>query len=366
MKVVSKILNSILVVAVLCTVCAAVGSAITKKPFLLTVIRSNSMYPVWERGDMVIIGGISKDNRIQKGDIVLFKTKTGSLASKGWIAHRILSGNNREGFVTKGDANDYIDQESADTSVIKRSWIASRAITLGGSPIVIPKIGYVSLWAERFQSNPFILPIIAIILAIIIAIGELTSGPKRQKKHNGMELPLIYIIGGLTISIIAGGTMLASGQTVNLVYEVTKHSQGVLMGSDVGVLKVGDVVSRPLSELNNKGFFPLIGTIATNDQQIELSQRNVHLSKGEQIDTTFTVNAKTPGKYKSSIKVGLFYPLLPASVIYFLAQKSYWLALIVVSLMPGLPLIGYPFLDRRTRGRTIRLVRRKIRKLQSL
>ena len=74
-----------------------------------------------------------------------------------------------------------------------------------------------------------------------------------------MELQLIYIIGGLTIAVIMGATMLASGQKVNLIYEVSDQGQGVLMGSDVGILQVGDEVSQPLSELSNGGFFPLIG-----------------------------------------------------------------------------------------------------------
>ena len=60
MKLFSRILNTLLAIAILCTLIAAVGSAITKKPVLLTVIRSNSMYPVWERGDMVIIENLKK------------------------------------------------------------------------------------------------------------------------------------------------------------------------------------------------------------------------------------------------------------------------------------------------------------------
>ena len=110
------------------------------------------------------------------------------------------------------------------------------------------------------------------------------------------------------------------------------NGQGVLMGSDVGILQVGDEVSQPLSELSNGGFFPLIGAITTNDEQITTSHKNVSLSKGQQIETTYTVNAENPGKYESSIKVGLFYPFLPSSFIYFLAEKSYWLALAVVSI----------------------------------
>jgi signal peptidase I len=367
MKIISKILNVILAFIVLCSLIAAIGSAITKKPVLLTVIRSNSMYPVWERGDMVIIDNLDKDENISEGDIVFFKAEKGSLATKGWIAHRIIGGNEEEGFITKGDANKFSDQED-DTTPIKREWIAGRAIQVGKGPIVLDKVGYLSLWMEKYQRNPLLLPGFALILGIIIAIGELKSAQKRKKKSRskGIELQLIYFIGGISISIIVGGTMISSGYTLNQTYEVSEQSQGVIMGSDVGILKVGDTISRPLVELKNEGAFPLIGVITTNDKQIRVSHKKLTLSKGQQINTTYTVNAENPGKYKATIKVGLFYPLLPSSWVYFLAQRGYWLALIIVSIVPGLPLIIYPFIDGKMRRKTFNVIRKKRRKLQRI
>lgn len=138
------------------------------------------------------------------------------------------------------------------------------------------------------------------------------------------------------------------------------------MGSDVGMLKIGDSVSRDLSEIKNEGIFPLIGVITTNDKQIQLSHQKFTLSKGQQINTSYTVTAQVPGRYKATIKVGLFFPLLPAAVIYFLAEKSYWLALAIVSLIPGLPLILYPFIDGKMRRKTFSVIRKKTRKLQRI
>ena len=136
------------------------------------------------------------------------------------------------------------------------------------------------------------------------------------------------------------------------------------MGSEVGTLQVGDEVSQPLSELENGGFFPLIEFSTTKDKQIEPSHKNIKLSQGQQLETTYTVTAQTPGAYESTIQVGLFYPFLPASVIYFLSEKSYWLALIVVSFMPGLPLIVYPMIDGKMRRGIMKFLRRKKRKLR--
>ncbi|WP_391207618.1 signal peptidase I [Psychrobacillus sp. L4] len=365
MKIVSRVINTVIIITILLTLISSVGSAITKEPILLSVIRSNSMYPVWERGDMVIVENMKEKKSIEIGDTVFFKSKEGSLASKGWIAHRVLAGNANEGYTTKGDANDYTDQELGDDGPIRREWITGRALTIGGKPIVIPKLGYLSLWMEKYQKNPYILPIFAVILAVIIGVGELTSGQKRKKKSKGLELQLIYIIGGLTISVIMGSTMIASGQRLTIDYEVSDTTQGVLMGSAVGILMVGDEVTRPLSELSNGGVFKLIGTITTNDEQIQVSHTNIPLAKGQQIETTFTVKAEKPGKYQSSIQVGLFYPFLPSSLIYSLAEKSYWLALAVVSLLPGLPLMLYPLIDGKMRRKMMAVLRKKKNKLMS-
>ena len=365
MKVFIRLLNISLVIAILCTLIAAVGSAVSKEPFLLTVIRSNSMHPVWERGDMVIIENLKEKEAVVNGDIIFFETEEGSLADKGWIAHRVVAGDVGQGFITQGDANKMTDQQDG-SDPIERKWIAGRAMTIGETPIVIPKLGYLSLWLEKYLSNSFLLPVIAIILAALIAFGEFKSGQKRKKKNKGMELQLIYIIGGFTIAVIMGATMLASGQKLNLIYEVSEQEQGVLMGSEVGILQIGDEVSQPLSELDNGGFFPLIGSITTNDAQIVPSDENLYLSQGEKLDTTYTVTAEHPGQYESSIQVGLFYPFLPSSFIYFLAQKSYWLALVVVSLIPGLPLIIYPMIDGKMRRRTVKSLRKQKRKLRSI
>jgi hypothetical protein len=72
-----------------------------------------------------------------------------------------------------------------------------------------------------------------------------------------------------------------------------------------------------------------------------------------------TIFADKPGQYDSTIHIGMFYPLLPVSWIHTLAKANYWLALIVISLIPGLPLMAYPLIDSRMRA----IVARSFRKL---
>jgi signal peptidase len=92
------------------------------RPILMTAVRSNSMYPLFQKGDMVFLNPFFSKYKIKLGDIIIFKTEGGSYDTKGWIVHRVINGNSTNGFITKGDANEYTDQ-SGDNPSIKSEWI---------------------------------------------------------------------------------------------------------------------------------------------------------------------------------------------------------------------------------------------------
>ncbi len=357
MKVVSRIINIILYIIVIVSLLAGFGSVITKKPTIMSAVRSNSMYPYFERGDLIFIKRINTKDTVNIGDIIVFNPKEGSLDSKGWIVHRIVNGNEQTGYTTKGDANEYTDQNSSTTPKIKKEWIGAKVVTIGNYPLKIRFLGYLPLSMEKYQKNPLLLPGIIVLLALIIGISELFS-EKKKKKKGKLNLQLIYIVSGLVISVLAAVTMLSTSNRLILNYEVSNNSKGVIMGSNVGIIQVGDKVEKPLSELNNKGFFPIISTIISDDNQLSFSHQNLKLNPGQNIKTKLKVDAKKIGKYKSSIWIGMFYPFLPKKIIYHLAKINYWIALIAVSIIPGLPIMIYPLFDRKMRKGIIKSIRK--------
>jgi len=325
-------------------VVSALGGALMHRPFLLTAIRSGSMYPTLKRGDAAIIERVGEKTQLLPGDIVVFRSEGGSLADQGWIMHRIVSANSKTGYITKGDANEKTDQESGAAPPIRRDWIVSRAVTIGGFPLKIPLIGYLPIWLEQLQKHPLVLPGIAAALALVVAADEFNT--KKKKKCNRRLLHiLLYFLSGLTLAVILAGSILAASQYLQFEYEVSPEHSGIIMGSPVGVLKQGEVVVRPLSELKNKGFFPIIVCVTAFDPQVRFNRVLLRLSPGEEEKITMTVTAQEPGKYRTKIWVGMFLPLLPAGTIHFLARRSFWLALAAISLLPALPLILFPILD---------------------
>ena len=116
----------------------------------LNVVVSGSMEPVFYRGDIVMVEKtdffglqeFSVDD-VKVGDIVVYNAKWYNQP----VIHRVInithdsSGNTL--YLIKGDHN-----SRADPLLVTKDQIKQRVVTVGDTPVVIPKIGYVNLWVK--------------------------------------------------------------------------------------------------------------------------------------------------------------------------------------------------------------------------
>ncbi len=113
----------------------------------LNVVVSGSMEPVMYRGDIVVLEkanilGFQEFNpaEVEVGDIVVYNAAW----HKGPVIHRVIEKgqiNSTTVYKIKGDNNDV-----ADPYWVTENQITSRVLTFNGQPIIIPKIGYISIW----------------------------------------------------------------------------------------------------------------------------------------------------------------------------------------------------------------------------
>jgi signal peptidase len=114
----------------------------------LNVVVSGSMEPVFYRGDVVVIEktnflGIEEvnPNNLQVGDIIIYQAT--------WfpepVIHRIIGtaqdSQGRSYYITKGDNN-----SGADPAPVYPNQVQAKVISWGDNPLVVPKIGYITLW----------------------------------------------------------------------------------------------------------------------------------------------------------------------------------------------------------------------------
>ncbi len=102
--------------------------------YKMIAIGSNSMIPVYERGDAVIYEKITAD-KVGIGDIIAFK-KSGVI-----VTHRVVEVNKTTNYVfkTKGDNNNVVDGFDVDASDI-----------LGKVVYKVKYIGYPTIWINDF------------------------------------------------------------------------------------------------------------------------------------------------------------------------------------------------------------------------
>jgi len=104
----------------------------------MNVVVSGSMEPVMERGDIVIID--TNPGVIENGDIVVYNADWYNQP----VIHRVIDikkTSEGELYLIKGDNN-----PSPDPSLVKREQIISKVITINNNPLIIPKIGYITIW----------------------------------------------------------------------------------------------------------------------------------------------------------------------------------------------------------------------------
>lgn len=112
----------------------------------LNVVVSGSMEPVMYRGDIVVLEKANllgfqefDPGEVQEGDIVVYNAAW----HDGPVIHRVISKGQINGttvFEIKGDNNNV-----ADPYWVTEGQITSRVVTYNGQPLIIPKIGYISI-----------------------------------------------------------------------------------------------------------------------------------------------------------------------------------------------------------------------------
>jgi signal peptidase len=326
-----------------------------QKPTLAVTIRSWSMYPLITRGDMVFVLPTGAGTRFTEGQIVVFRSAEHGI--RDWTMHRIVGGDSESGFITKGDNNDQTDQEGGHYPPIRREWIAGIVPTIGSLPLKIPLLGYIPLLIEENMKNPRLLLLLLGILASALLLDEVFKTKRRQRKDI-LQKGQVYLLGGVAFAIMLGALMLMRSVFISLPYGV-ERTAGALLGSEVGILEIGDSRELTLVELENKGTIPSYYCVISRDPQITVHQDRFLMRGGDTAQVVVTVNAREEGIFNASIIVGMFMPFLPPPVIGFLAGISFWLAIVVVSSVPALPLIILPYLEPRYRRRFVREIRRR-------
>lgn len=123
----------------------------------VVAVESNSMVPVFYKGDILVLKGVAPAD-LEVGDVIVYSVKTRDVP----VVHRIVKINPDGSFQTKGDANSgqldfefYIPPENVHGKVI----------------VIIPYLGWVKIGMMQY-----VLPNIIFVLAAFAVIAVIYYG----------------------------------------------------------------------------------------------------------------------------------------------------------------------------------------------
>ena len=158
MKIIKSILNIIMTIIIIVGSVSVILFCIGIQPY---VVESGSMQPDIPTGSLCFINKKAKYENMKVGDIIAFKINSNAFAT-----HRIVSITN-EGFETKGDANNVID-----------NIITTKDNYIGQNIFSIP---YVGLWVLVIQTTRGKIILGTIIIVLFLA-AILIGQPSRKKQ----------------------------------------------------------------------------------------------------------------------------------------------------------------------------------------
>ena len=133
----STIVSRALGYAVAVLVVLLIVGQLLGQPILLGYVATGSMEPTMDAGDGFVAIPSAVTGNVQEGDVVVFQAR--ELHGGGLTTHRVV-GETEGGYITKGDANPFTDQDGGEPPVTDGQ-IVAKALQVNGEVVTIPYLG---------------------------------------------------------------------------------------------------------------------------------------------------------------------------------------------------------------------------------
>jgi len=116
---------------------ALVAGSVLGQPILLSFVETGSMEPTINTGDGFIAIPAAVSGEVSTGDVIVFDAQ--EIEGGGLTTHRVVE-ETEQGYVTRGDANPFTDQDGGEPHV-QDGQIVATALQINGYVVPIPHLG---------------------------------------------------------------------------------------------------------------------------------------------------------------------------------------------------------------------------------
>ncbi|WP_302082418.1 signal peptidase I [Salinibaculum rarum] len=362
--------------AVVLVAVSLVAGNLLGQPILLSYVETGSMEPTMNAGDGFVAVPTALAGEVETGDVVTFRAE--EIQGGGLTTHRIVEETER-GYITRGDANPFADQDNEEPPV-RSEQIVAVAWQPGGSVFTIPHLGtaiqtlqntiqtlqvrLAGLFGTRsllgLQGLTYLLLGATVLLYLVDLY--LDDGEHRERdrgRDTGTSTRLLVAAMALGLALAATAAMAAPAGT----QEYTIVSAEFESDSPF-VIEQGTSMSTNYT-VGNSGLLPIVTYLEPRGEGVDVQPRKLRIESQSLANTTMTLSAPPEtGTYRRYVVEHRYLAVLPPAMIRTLYGVHPWLpvvaidALIVVPFyLVGVGLLGTGRIRSRSREAPSRLTR---------
>lgn len=329
-------ITAVVVVAVL----ALVVGQLLGQPLLLGYVTTGSMEPTLEPGDGFVAIPSSLAGEPRPGDVVVFEAET--VQGGGLTTHRIVDETDR-GYVTKGDANPFTDQDGGEPPVTEAD-IVAHALQINGAVVTIPHLGTAATAVRSAVAAPFSAlgeeragTVLVFAGMVLFVLAGLTGGrdhretSRSRNRENVIAVWFFVLIAALVVTMAATAAMVVPAGTYEITVLSTENPS-----DDPGIVAPGETATATY-ETHNAGVVPTLVVTDSPDDGVTVDPQRTVLGFDEWETVTVGVDTPDPpGQTTGVVRESRYLLILPQSVLLALHSIHPWLALLAVDIVAAL------------------------------
>lgn len=341
-------------VALAVALVSLVAGAVVGQPVLLSYVETGSMAPTMEPGDGFVAVPPALAGPPAEGDVVTYRAET--LHGGSLTTHRIV-GETEGGYLTRGDANPFTDQDGGEPPVTEDR-IVAHALQVGGRVVVIPylgtaiegiqgaMIGVQNAFAAAIGVDAFLGPqgvgfvLFAVGLGLFglsLVLGRI-EGPTRDRHRSrsragGIDAWRITAVLLVVVLVPANVAMVVPSG----VHEMTVDGDAV---ANAGTVAPGEPTAWDYT-VENRGFVPVVVVFESEDPSVSIPEYRRALGPGETRELSIAVDAPPPGETRTgTVREFRYLLVVPPSVVEALHDSSPFLAWATINALLAVLLVG--------------------------
>ena len=325
------------------------------QPVLVAYVESGSMEPTIETGDGFVAVPALVAPSPQEGDVVTFYAE--EIDNGGLTTHRVV-GETEAGYVTRGDANPFTDQDGGEPPVTEEQ-IVAEALQVGDTVVTIPGLGTgieavrgAAIAAVTTTLNAFGLEsevssgavgvgIFGVGVVLFVASLRPTGGdgPERDVTRttdnaNNVDARRVAVVLLAVVLVPANAAMLAPAGPTDVVLD----GDEVAEAADVSP---GDPVEAEF-DVNNGGLITLFLVFDPASEDVSVEPTSFGVPVGETATATVTAPAPPPGVERTiTVDEHRYLVVFPERVLLALHQLHPLAALAGINAFVGGAFVGF-------------------------